>query len=380
MRLLSLFLAVLIVLTGCSQPEPIEETLPPEPSTTAPTETEPPVTEPVDPLESLLVMMPLEYKIGQLFLARCPAKNALEDVEQYHLGGYVLFGRDLDGQTADTLRETITSYQLASPIPMLIAVDEEGGTVCRVSGNPAFRADKFASPRNLYAYGSMDAVLDTETEKALLLKSLYINVNLSPVCDITTSPGAFMYHRSLGQSPEITGQFVAGAAAIMAENQIGSVLKHFPGYGNNADTHTGIAVDNRSLADLEAADLVPFQMGVDSGCGAIMVSHTIVTAMDESAPASLSPAVHAYLRETMGFDGVIVTDDLAMGAITETYGAGEAAVLAVLAGNDLLISTEYTVQFQALHAAVENGRISEELLDKAVMRVLRWKQKIGLLY
>jgi len=380
MRLLSLLLTVLILLSGCSQPEPAEKTLPPEPSTTAPTETEPPVTEPVDPLEALLAIMPLEHKVGQLFLARCPAENALEDIKQYHLSGYVLFGRDLEGQTSQSLRETISAYQLASSIPLLIAVDEEGGTVCRVSGNAAFRAEKFPSPRNLYAAGGMEAVLEAETEKTLLLESLYINVNLSPVCDIATIPGTFMYHRSLGQSPEITGRFAASAAAIMAENQIGCVLKHFPGYGNSTDTHTAIAVDSRSLEELENTDLVPFQVGIDAGCDAIMVSHIIVTAMDENNPASLSPAVHHYLRETMGFTGVIVTDDLAMGAITETYGAGEAAVLAVLAGNDLLISTDYAVQHQALLEAVERGRISEELLNDAVMRVLRWKQQIGLLY
>jgi len=380
MRLLSLLLTVLILLSGCSQPEPAEKTLPPEPSTTAPTETEPPVTEPVDPLEALLAIMPLEHKVGQLFLARCPAENALEDIKQYHLSGYVLFGRDLEGQTSQSLRETISAYQLASSIPLLIAVDEEGGTVCRVSGNAAFRAEKFPSPRNLYAAGGMEAVLEAETEKTLLLESLYINVNLSPVCDIATIPGTFMYHRSLGQSPEITGRFAASAAAIMAENQIGCVLKHFPGYGNSTDTHTAIAVDSRSLEELENTDLVPFQVGIDAGCDAIMVSHIIVTAMDENNPASLSPAVHHYLRETMGFTGVIVTDDLAMGAITETYGAGEAAALAVLAGNDLLISTDYAVQHQALLEAVERGRISEELLNDAVMRVLRWKQQIGLLY
>lgn len=381
MRYISVLLAVLILFSGCSQSQPTETTLPAEePTVAVMAETTPPATEAVDPLEALLEIMPTEYKVGQLFLARCPEDNALEDVKQYHLGGYILFGRDFEGQTQDALTGTISAWQLASPIPMLIAVDEEGGTVCRVSGNPAFRAEKFPSPRNLYAAGGMEALLAAEEEKAQLLQSLLINVNMAPVCDIADDPAAFMYSRSLGQSPEITGQFSAEAAAIMAENGIGSVLKHFPGYGNNADTHTGMAVDNRTLEALEEHDLIPFQMGIDAGCGAIMVSHTIVTALDETLPASLSPAVHAYLRQNMGFDGVIVTDDLAMGAITETYGAGEAAVLAVLAGSDLLCSTEYPVQYQAVLEAVETGRIPMETLDAAVMRILRWKQSLGLLY
>lgn len=381
MRYICLLLAVMMLLAGCAQAEPAQDPLPTEPSATAaPEETTTPVTEPVDPLEALLEIMPLEYKVGQLFLARCPVENALEDVKQYHLGGYILFGRDFEGQTPNSLQETLSSYQLSSAIPMFIAVDEEGGTVCRVSGNPAFRAERFPSPRSLYAAGGMDAVLKTEEEKAQLLKSLGINVNMAPVCDIATTPGAFMYSRSLGQSPEITAEFAAGAVEIMSRNQVGSVLKHFPGYGNNADTHIGLAVDDRSLEELEAADLIPFQAGIDAGCGAVMVSHTVVRAMDDTLPASLSPAVHKYLRENMGFEGVIVTDDLAMGAITETYGAGEAAVLAVLAGNDLLCSTEYAVQYQAVLEAVESGRISTEVLDEAVMRILRWKQSLGLLY
>lgn len=380
MRYICLLLAVMMLLAGCTQPAPIADTLSSESTTAAPEETTTPVTEPVDPLEALLEIMPLEYKVGQLFLARCPAENALEDVKQYHLGGYILFGRDFEGQTPNSLQETLSSYQFSSAIPMFIAVDEEGGTVCRVSGNPAFRAERFPSPRSLYAAGGMDAVLKTEEEKAQLLKSLGINVNMAPVCDIATTPGAFMYSRSLGQSPEITAEFAAGAVETMQEQGVGSVLKHFPGYGSNADTHAGIAMDGRSLEELEAADLIPFQAGIDAGCGAVMVSHTIVSAMDDTFPASLSPAVHGYLRSTMGFDGVIVTDDLAMGAITETYGAGEAAVLAVLAGNDLLCSTEYAVQYQAVLEAVESGRIPMALLDEAVMRILRWKQSMGLLY
>ena len=376
-------LLMLFLLTGCGQTHPAETTIPPttQPVTEAPTEeTVPPTTEAPDPLEVLLEMMPTEYKVGQLFLARCPAENALEDIKTYHLGGYVLFGRDFDGETPDSITDTLARYQLASSIPLLIAVDEEGGTVCRVSSNPAFRAVRFPSPRNLYASGGMDAVLETEAEKAALLYSLGINVNLAPVCDMTNKLSSFLYSRSLGQSPEITGTFAAEAVAIMKEHRVGGVLKHFPGYGDNADTHTGTAIDERSLEQLESCDLIPFQMGIDSGCGAIMMSHNIITSLDGDSPATLSPAVHNYLRETMGFEGVILTDDLAMGAITETYGTGEAAVLAVLAGNDILCCTEYREQYQAVLEAVEDGRISMEILETAVMRILKWKQALGLLY
>ena len=166
---------------------------------------------------------------------------------------------------------------------------------------------------------------------------------------------------------------------IMSEHHVGSVLKHFPGYGNNTDTHTGIAVDKRSLSELEGRDLVPFSHGIDAGCDAILISHTIVECLDPKIPASLSPAAHDYLRQEMGFTGVIVTDDLVMQAITDLYGDGEAAVMAVLAGNDLLCSTNYAVQYAAVLDAVESGRIPVSMVDQAAARILLWKYELGLI-
>lgn len=385
MKILCLILA-LVMLTGCVPAEPAaatvgiaaatEEAMTAPPTTVPPP---PPTTEPADPVLELLSGMSIPEKVGQLFLARCPGEAALADIKAYHLGGYILFAEDLLDQTPESLTQKLQSYQEHASIPMLIAVDEEGGTVCRISAFRAFRDSEYPSPRSLYQEGGLDRVLDIEAEKAFFLHTLGINVNMAPVCDITTDPGAFMYRRSLGQDPETVGKFAIGAMELMGAFQVGAVLKHFPGYGNNADTHTGIAVDDRSLDELEERDLIPFSMGIDAGCGAILVSHTIVNAMDATLPATLSPAVHSYIRSIMGFQGVIVTDDLYMDAIRETYGPGEAAVLAVLAGNDLLCSTEYTIQYQAVLEAVESGRISVNQLDTAAERVLRWKQQLGLI-
>lgn len=332
-----------------------------------------------DEVTQLLCSMTLEEKVGQIFLARCPQTGAVEAVKEYHLGGFVLFGRDFDGESCYSLQTKLESYQQSASIPLLIAVDEEGGTVTRVSSHAAFRSQKFASPRGLYAQGGMKLLLSTEEEKAQLLAALGINVNLAPVCDISTDTGAFMYSRSLGQSPEITGEFVAGSIKAMNENGVAAVMKHFPGYGNNGDTHVGIAVDSRSLETLEQQDLQPFFDGIAAGGDAILVSHTIVTALDDERCASLSPAVNRYIRLAMAFDGVVITDDLSMDAITQQYGAGEAAVLAVLAGNDLLCSTEYEIQYAGVLEACRQGRIPEQTLDAAVERVLRWKEKMGLL-
>ena len=380
MRQIIPLLLLFLLLCGCaaSRPEPSEplSSIPTEenaPPTTVP-------TEPVDPLQMLLESMSTEEKVGQLFLARCPAENAEEDIGRYHLGGYLLFGQDFEGETVDTLRQKLVAYQSLSPIPLLIAVDEEGGTVCRVSSSKAFRDTRFPSPRQAHSEGGAELVLAVETEKARLLSSLGINVIMGPVCDISTENGAFMYQRSLGQSPEETGRFAASTVNILKNYRVGSVLKHFPGYGNNADTHTGMARDTRSLEELEQCDLVPFAAGMDAGCGAVLISHTIVTAFDEETPASLSPAVHEYIREKMDFDGVLVTDDLVMQAITGAYGTEEAAVLAVLAGNDLLCSTEYAAQYGAVLEAVQSGRISMDQLDASALRILQWKKDLGLIF
>lgn len=382
MKILSAILCCLL-LAGCAAPSPetVPTTVHPEtaasmPSTTVPTE--PPETEPVkDVIDRTIDAMSLEQRVGQLFLARCNKETVISDLSQYHLGGLVLFGEDFEGQTPETMTELLTSYQAAADYPLLLAVDEEGGDVTRISRNSAFREKRFSSLRARWNRGGLETVLSEEEEKCQLLTGLGINVNLGPVCDIATDSGAFLYSRSLGQDAETTSQVVSEIVNLMNQNHIGSVLKHFPGYGNNADTHTGIAKDSRSLAELEGKDLLPFAAGIQAGCGAVMVGHVIVEAMDGSLPASLSPAVHEYLRNTMGFTGVIMTDDLVMQAITDQYGAGEAAVMAVLAGNDLLCSTEYATQYQAVLQAVLDGRISVDTLNAAVRHVLVWKQQVA---
>ena len=369
-----------ILLCGCAAAQPdvsIETTLSPIDKTEVPTTA---FTEPPDPMQMLLDSMTTEEKVGQLFLARCPDSNAEEDINAYHLGGYLLFGQDFDGETRFSFPEKIQNYQSLSPIPLLIAVDEEGGTVCRVSNHTAFRSSRFPSPRESYAAGGMEQVLSMETEKARLLHELGINVVMGPVCDITTGFGAFMYARSLGENPEETARFASSTVRIYSNYKLGSVLKHFPGYGSNPDTHTQMVRDERSLGELERADLIPFAAGISAGADAILMSHNIIDSLDSEYPASLSPAVHDYLRNTMGFEGVIVTDDLVMQAITDAYGPEEAAILAVLAGNDLLCSSEYRVQYPAVLEAVQSGRISVAQLDKSVMRILQWKKELGLIF
>ena len=339
----------------------------------------PPPTADSDPAAELLAGMTVEEKVGQLFIARCPKTGAVDKLTQYHLGGYILFARDFENRTPDQAAQAIESYQAAADIPLLIGVDEEGGTVTRVSRYPAYRDSRFQSPQAVYAAGGLDGVRADTAEKCGLLSSLGINVNFAPVCDVSTDPDDFMYDRAFGRDTRATAEYVETVVDEMGEQGVACVLKHFPGYGNNEDTHTGIAHDDRSWESFVTSDFLPFEAGIGAGAEMVLVSHNMVACMDAGVPASLSPEVHRILREELGFDGVIVTDDLAMEGVRQYAGDEEVAVLAVLAGNDLLCCTDFETQVPAVLAAVEDGTIPESRLDESVLRVLNMKLEMGLL-
>lgn len=389
--LLSAFCA--LILSACHAAAPAassgpSSSAPAESSTAQPPEPPAPPEEElaVQEIEALLSSMTLEEKVGQLFFVRVPTSEAEADVNAYHLGGYLLFGRDFQNAagswlTAEQIQENLSSYQAAAKIPLLIGVDEEGGTVVRASANPNLRASKFKSPQKLFASGGIDAIIADAQEKDALLLSLGINVNLAPVCDLSTNSKDFIYDRAFGQGVEETAAYVSAVTQAMSNDGMGSVLKHFPGYGDNADTHTGVAIDNRPIETFENADFLPFQAGISGGgeLTAVLVSHNMVQCMDSTLPASLSPAVHQILREDLGFNGVVMTDDLVMDAVKRYAADGSVAVLAIQAGNDLLIATDYRTQIPQVIAAVQDGTLDETLIDAACTRVLAWKQALGLL-
>ena len=385
-RFLAAALAALCLaaLPGCGASKP-EESAPVQEETPAPPPEPTPEELAAQEIDDLLASLTTEEKVGQLFFVRCPADAAVEDVTTYHLGGYVLFGRDFADKTANDVIQTLRDYQEAvaadTGIPMLLGVDEEGGTVVRVSSNPHLRGEKYRSPQKLLSAGSTEALVADTDDKDALLSALGINVNLAPVADVSTSSADFMYDRTCGLDAAGTAQCIRAMVKQMADDNMGSVLKHFPGYGNNVDTHTGIAVDNRSLDQFRAADFLPFSAGMEAGGGkaAVLVSHNIMTAVDDALPASLSPAVHDLLRTELGFDGVVMTDDLAMDAVAAYSADGAVAVMALEAGNDLVITTDYRTQIPKVLEALEAGTLSMDTIDTACRRVLTWKQNLGLL-
>lgn len=332
-----------------------------------------------DKIHNYIEQLSLEKKVGQLFFVRCPKDHQIKDVNTYHLGGYILFDKDFNGNTFQQVVNNITTYQNNAKIPLLIGVDEEGGSVVRVSHYPQFRAVPFWSPQDLYKEGGMPLIVSDTKEKAELLKRIGINVNLAPISDISTNSGDFINSRSFGKDAEETANYVSTIVSTMKEKMIGSTLKHFPGYGNNVDTHTGISIDNRSYDSFLKSDFLPFKAGIEAGADSVLVSHNIINCMDKEHPASLSKNVHDILRSELNFTGVIMSDDLAMNAISNYTDDDSAAITAIKAGNDLLICTNYREQIPAVIKAVKSGDISITQIDASIYRILNWKQNIGIL-
>ncbi|MFR1709707.1 MAG: glycoside hydrolase family 3 protein [Clostridium sp.] len=326
-------------------------------------------------ITTILNKMSLEEKVGQLFLARVPVENQIEDITNYHLGGYLLFGRDFENKTLDKVKETINSYQEQSLIPMLIASDEEGGTVTRIS---SLLEASFKSPQELYKAGGIELIKEDVKNKSKLLKECGIHTGLFPDADVATEKDAFIYQRTLGVDAKATASYVSQVVKVLKEEKFGSTLKHFPGYGNNDDSHVGIVIDNRSLEELRQADLLPFIAGIEAGADSILVAHNIMNSIDD-VPASISTEVHKIIREELNFKGVIMTDDLDMEGISNFISQEEAGLKAIEAGNDLILSSTYKIQIPYIINSVKSGRITEERIDESVMRILKWKNKLGIL-
>lgn len=384
-------LLALLLLGGCAfmQPvKPLRSVQPPAPPQPA-EQRDPPA--PPDPkelrcarAEEIFEEMSEEERIGQLFFVACPEGDGQTLLQTDHPGGLLLFRKDFQDSggtwlTEQQFRQKLDGFQQASAIPLLLGADEEGGTVTRASRNPNLFPQKQPSPQQLFRAGGIEGLLETTERYQRELLALGLNVNLAPVADVCTEPQAFIYERAFGQDASATADYVADVVRTMNQTGIGCVLKHFPGYGNNADTHIGPAFDERPLEQLRKEDLLPFRAGIEAGAGAVLVSHNIVKALDPALPASLSPASYRLLREELGFQGVAMTDDLAMEALQTDTAAGNAAVLALKAGADLLITPDCSAQISEVQAALREGLLSPERIREANIRILCWKLELGIL-
>ena len=399
--LLAVLLLIVFALPAGCQKQGGEPTQPTAPAPTIlPTPTpEPSPTPTPDPVGEALAGMTVEQKAAQLLVAGIegtePGEDAVQAVQGYQVGGVILFGRNVESAEqlaalTNGLKELNGDY-----VPLFLCVDQEGGRVDRmppeVTDLPsALDFGSIADPE-----ARMDACFTLGQTLAAQCAAFGFNMDFAPSLDIWSNPdNTVIGDRAFGNDWEWTAFF--GMSAVEGMEKQGTVIpvvKHFPGHGDTAvDSHTALPVVDKTLEDLWQSELVPFDM-VLSGqfwgepvmepTPAVMVAHILLSQIDPDNPASLSPeVVTGLLREEMGYEGVVCTDDLTMGAISNTYGMGEAAVLAVEAGCDLLLVCHSADNLAAAHAAlvdaVDSGRISMERLDESVYRVLSLKAVYGL--
>ena len=321
--------------------------------------------------------MSLDEKIGQILLVEYPGNKALDDLKKYYLSGFVFFEDDFMDKSKNDVINMISNLQKNSTIPLLTAVDEEGGTVVRVSSNNKLVDSKFLSPQELYNLGGLDKISEDTKNKSKFLKSLGLNVNLAPVVDVSTNSSDYIYSRSLGKDTDITKEYAKDVIKASKGLGVSYVLKHFPGYGNGTDTHNGSSTNAKSYQDIVNIDIPPFEEGIKAGAEAVMVGHNIISNIDSNNPASLSKDVINILRNNLKFTGIIITDSLDMGAVNNV---DDAIIKAIIAGNDLIITKDYVNDISKIKSAIKDGTISVEDINNMALHVIEWKYYKGLMF
>ena len=307
----------------------------------------------------------LDEKIGQLLLARYPDK----DINNYNVAGYVFFEKDFKDKNKEQVINMIDNLSKTAKIHLLTAVDEEGGKINRISTNPNLSASPFKGSKEIYDASGLDGIMEDIKNKSKLLSSLHLNVNLAPVVDMSTDTKSYIYDRTIGYGVDITSKYADTVIFASKGSEVSYVLKHFPGYGDNTDTHNGESTDDTPYDEIINNNILPFKAGIEAGAEAVLVSHNKFTSID-AIPATLSSAIHNLLRSNLGFTGVIITDDLDMGA---TKNISDRYVNALLAGNNLLIVTDYDAAFKQIKSGIESGKVTEDYINKVVLRNLAWK-------
>ncbi|MFK4759799.1 glycoside hydrolase family 3 N-terminal domain-containing protein [Microbacterium sp. ZW T5_45] len=320
----------------------------------------------------LVAAMPTSAQAASVIMGHIPSTDptALRAYMAQGFGGFLLMGANIP-TTLQELAGLSAALVLDSALPPLIAVDQEGGLVSRLAG------DVYAASTTLKAL-PVDETSIAFTGRGALVAQAGITVDFGTIADVTADPGSFIFGRALGTDPQSSADRVA-AATVAQEQFLASTLKHFPGHGAApGDSHHAIPSTEKSLEEWRTSDALPFAAGIDAGASLLMFGHLSYTAVD-SAPASLSPAWHRIAREDLGFDGVIVTDDLGMllssgiSAYSDPVANG---VSALAAGSDLLLmvagSTPETAGQMAagITAAVQSGALPAERLADAATRVL----------
>ncbi|MCR5094158.1 MAG: glycoside hydrolase family 3 protein [Lachnospiraceae bacterium] len=344
-------------------------------------------------VERYLASMSLEDRVTQLFFVTPEAFTGVEKVtaagektrsafEAYPVGGIIYLDPNLvsEEQTREMLQNTQRYAVDRCGFPVFLGLDEEGGRVVRISGDRGFSAPRVRSAK-LLAVDGEEAVADAGDTIGTYLSDLGFNLDLAPCADVLTNPvNQVIGDRSFGSDPQEVAALSWSYSEGLKAHGILSCYKHFPGHGGTAeDTHEGYAYSYKTLEEMYEAELIPFIDGSERGIEMIMASHiSLPNITGSDLPASLSEQlITDVLRDEIGYQGIVITDALGMGAVSEHYRPGESAVLALRAGCDmLLMASDFPESRQAVLDAVMNGELTEDRINESVRRILRVKLKM----
>lgn len=336
--------------------------------------------------EAVINVMPLEDKVAGLFIVTpesitgvdiaVKAGDGTKDaLNKWAVGGVIYFEQNIKNE--EQFKEMISNTALYSRYPIFTCMDEEGGKVSRLAKKNL--VDNVGSAGSVGETNDADKALAAGKYVSAYMTEYGLNVNFAPVADIRNAEGSYIGERAYSSDATITAKMVAASVKGLKENNVSACLKHFPGIGSSTeDTHVGLAESNRTEEEFRAEEFEVFKAGIEAGADFVMISHMSAPGLvgdGDKTPCSLSSKVVTdYLRGELGFEGVIITDAMDMGAITEYYEADEAAILALKAGCDMiLMPQDYEKAYEGVLQAVKDGTISEERINDSLRRVYRIK-------
>ena len=339
--------------------------------------------------------MTLEQKAAQLFVVTPEAITGVDTatlatdatraaLEAYPVGGIVYFQKNLvnEQQTRDMLANTQTYAREVTGLPAFLCVDEEGGTVSRIGGNPGFAVTNVGDMCDVGALGDTDYARNIAANIGSYLRDLGFNVDFAPDADIANNPASdTMALRSFGSSAAAVSPMVKAQVEGFLSSDMLCAAKHFPGIGGaEGDSHDTSIYSSKTVDEMAQEELLPFQAAMEADVPFIMVGHlSTPQATGNDLPASVSSAIVTdLLRDRLGYDGIVITDSMGMGAVNERYEAGEAAVLAIEAGVDIVLTpADFPTAYQSVLDAVASGRISEDRINESVMRIVEAKAHLA---
>lgn len=338
--------------------------------------------------------MSIEEKVAQIFVVTPEAITGLKKVtvcnnatytalRKYPVGGFIYFASNIVNPTQlKTMTEITQKYaKKLEGMPLFLSVDEEGGTVARIAGNTNFKVKKYLDMASIGATKDVNKAYQVGITISSYLHEYGLNLDFAPDADVLTSPSnKVIGKRSFGTDGKLVAEMALAEANGMAVNNVFSCFKHFPGHGaTEGDTHTGLAYTNKTLDELKESELVPFKTAADNNIPFIMVSHiSVPNITGDNTPSSLSKVVITdILRKQMGYNGIIITDSMSMGAIVNAYGTKDAVIRSIQAGADMILTPDdFKAAYQGVLEAVADGTVSDQRIDESLKRIL--KVKLGM--